>query len=119
MSKGRGFRPGARPMPQMNSANAQNMLQQLQQKMLATQEQLANETVEVSVGGGAVQVVVTGKQQVKSIDISADALAANDKEMLQDLLIAAVNQAIEKSQELATARLNSITGGLNLPPGLM
>ncbi len=118
MGKGRTMRPGGGPIPQMNPANAQNALQQLQQKMLATQEQLANETVQVSVGGGAVQVVVTGKQQVKSIEISADALAANDKEMLQDLLLAAINQAIEKSQELATARLNSITGGLNLS-GLM
>ncbi len=114
MGKNKGFRPGMR-MPQTNPTNAQNALQQLQQKMLATQEQLANETVEVSVGGGAVQVVVTGQQKIQKIEISPEAIGSNDKEMLQDLLIAAINQAIEKSQQLATARLNSITGGLNLP----
>ncbi len=114
MGKNKGFGPGMR-MPQTNPANAQNALQQLQQKMLATQEQLANETVEVSVGGGAVQVVVTGQQKIQKIEISPEAIGSNDKEMLQDLLIAAINQAIEKSQQLATARLNSITGGLNLP----
>ena len=106
------------PMPHMNPANAQNAIQQLQQKMLETQEQLANETVEVSVGGGAVQVTVTGQQKIQAIEISPEALSAGDREMLQDLLIAAMNQAIEKSQELASARLSSLTGGLKIP-GLM
>ena len=117
MGKGRTVRQNA-PMPRMNPANAQNALQQLQQKMLQTQELLATETVEVSAGGGAVKIVVTGQQKIQTIEISQDALSAGDKEMLQDLLVAAMNQAIEKSQELATARLSSVTGGLNLP-GLM
>lgn len=114
MGKGRMMRPGA-PMPKMNPANAQGALQQLQQKMLQTQELLATETVEVSAGGGAVKIVVTGQQKIQSIEIAPDALASGDKEMLQDLLVAAMNQAIEKSQELASARLSSITGGLNIP----
>ena len=99
-------------------AISQNALQQLQQKMLETQEHLASETVEVSVGGGAVKVIVTGQQKIQAIEISPDAISAGDREMLQDLLVAAMNQAIEKSQELATARLNSIRGGLKIP-GLM
>ena len=114
MGKGKMMRRGA-PMPRMNSTNAQGALQQLQQKMLQTQDLLATETVDVSVGGGAVKVVVTGQQKIQSIEISQDALASGDKEMLQDLLVAAMNQAIEKSQELASARLNAITGGLNIP----
>ena len=114
MGKGNMMRRGA-PMPRMNSTNAQGALQQLQQKMLQTQELLATETVEVSVGGGAVKVVVTGQQKIQSIEIGQEALAAGDKEMLQDLLVAAMNQAIEKSQELASERLNTITGGLNIP----
>ncbi len=116
MGKGKMVRHGA-PMPRIASrpANAQGALQQLQQKMLQTQELLANETIEVSVGGEAVKVVVTGQQKVQAIEVSQDVLNSGDKEMLQDLLVAAINQAIEKSQELAAARLNSITGGLNLP----
>lgn len=117
MGKGRTIRASV-PAPRMNPANAQNALQQLQQKMLQTQELLATETVEVSAGGGAVKIIVTGQQKIQSIEISQDALNASDKEMLQDLLVAAMNQAIEKSQELASARLSSVTGGLNLP-GLM
>ena len=117
MGKGRMMRQSA-PMPRRNPTDAQNTLQQLQQKMLQTQELLANETVEVSAGGGAVKIIVTGQQKIQSIEISPDAMSAGDKEMLQDLLVAAMNQAIEKSQELATARLNSITGGLKIP-GLM
>jgi nucleoid-associated protein EbfC len=117
MGKNKAIRPGMRT-PQMNPASAQNALQQLQQKMAATQEQLANETVEISVGGGAVTVIVSGQQKIQKIEISPEAISSNDKEMLQDLLVAAINQAIEKSQQLATARLNSITSGLNLP-GLM
>ena len=117
MGKGRIIRSSA-PTPRIDAAGAQNAIKQLQQKMLQTQDQLANETVEVSVGGGAVRIIVTGQQKIQTIEISQDALSSGDREMLQDLLVAAMNQAIEKSQELAAARLNAITGGLNLP-GLM
>lgn len=114
MGKGKMMRQGT-PLPRMNPANAQGALQQLQQKMLQTQELLATETVEISAGGGAVKIVVTGQQKIQSIEIAQDVLTAGDKEMLQDLLVAAMNQAIEKSQELASARLGAITGGLNIP----
>jgi DNA-binding YbaB/EbfC family protein len=114
MSKRSAPRGGA-PMPRMNPANAQGALQVLQQRMLETQEALANETVEVSVGGGAVMVVANGQQKIQSIKISADAVSAGDVEMLQDLVLAAVNEAIEKSQELAASKMGAVTGGLGLP----
>lgn len=96
----------------------QNALQALQQKMLETQEALANETVQVSAGGGVVSVVMTGQQKVQSITISPEVMSAGDVEMLQDLIVAAVNEALEKSQALASQKMSAITGGLGLP-GLM
>ena len=115
MSKGKGFRGAPMPRGASRPANNQNAFQSLQQKMLETQDALANETVEASVGGGAVKVVMTGQQKIQAIEISADAITAGDKEMLQDLMVAAVNEAIVKSQELAATRLSVITGGLKLP----
>ncbi len=114
MSKRGDPRRGA-PAPRMNPANTQNAFQALQQKMLETQEELANENVEVSAGGGAVTIVVNGQQKIQSIKISADAIAAGDLEMLQDMLVAAVNEAIGRSQELASQKMGALTGGLGLP----
>ncbi len=114
MSK-RGAPRGGAPGQRMSPANAQNALQALQQKMLETQEALANETVEVSAGGGAVTVVVTGQQRVQTIQISPDVIGAGDVEMLQDLIVVAVNEAIEKSQQLAANKMSGLTGGLGLP----
>ncbi len=108
--------PGSVPRP--GGGNPQNALQALQQKMMETQEALAAETVEATVGGGAVTVVMTGQQKVQSIKISPDALTGGDVEMLQDLMVAAVNEAIDKSQALAAEKMSAVTGGLGLP-GLM
>jgi len=116
MTKGKGGR--GMPMPRMNPANAQNQVAMLQQKMLEAQEALANDTIEVSAGGGAVSVVMNGKQELRALKISPEAISAGDVEMLQDMIIAAVNEAVEKSQELASRRLSTATGGLKLP-GLM
>ncbi|HLU11237.1 MAG TPA: YbaB/EbfC family nucleoid-associated protein [Oceanobacillus sp.] len=96
-------------------------LQKMQEDMLAAQEALANETVEVNVGGGAVTVVITGHQRVQSINIKPEAIDTDDPEWLtdlQDLLVVAVNQAIEQSQAMAAQRMESITGGLGDIPGL-
>lgn len=103
------------PRPATSPANAQNAFQALQQKMLEAQEALANENVEVSTGGGAVTVIINGQQKVQSIKISADAITAGDVEMLQDMLIAAMNEAIGRSQELASQKMGALTGGLGLP----
>lgn len=117
MSK-RGVPRGGGGTPRMNPAGAQNALQALQQKMLETQEALANETVEVTAGGGAITVVMTGQQKLQAIKISPEVMGAGDVEMLQDMIIAAVNEAIDKSQQLAASKMSGLTGGLGLP-GLM
>jgi len=90
-------------------------LQKLQEEMVRTQEALAEETLEVSVGGGAVTVVITGQQRVQSIHIAPDVVDPEDVEMLEDLIVAAVNEAIEQSQGLAADRMGALTGGLDIP----
>ena len=87
--------------------------QQLQAKMEKAQQELEHETLEVSSGGGAVTIVITGHQQIKSVKIAPE--AAGDVEMLQDLVLTAVNEAVKKSQELASSRLNALTAGMNIP----
>ena len=98
-----------------------NMLkqaQQLQQRLIQAQEALETETVEASAGGGAVTVTVSGKQKVLKITIDPAAVDPQDVPILEDLVLAAVNEAMDKAQELASQRLGAITGGMNIP-GLM
>ena len=90
-------------------------IQKLQQDMLKAQAQLADETLEVSAGGGAIIIVVTGQQRVKSIQLQPEVVDPNDIDMLQDLLVAAVNEAIERSQAYAAEKLQGLTGGLGIP----
>jgi DNA-binding YbaB/EbfC family protein len=90
-------------------------IQKLQQEMIKAQEALAEETIEVTAGGGAITIVVTGQQRVKSITLQPEVVDPNDLEMLQDLLVAAVNEAIERSQAYAAEKLQGLTGGLGLP----
>jgi hypothetical protein len=92
--------------------------QQLQSKMLKLQEELADKTVETSSGGGMVKVVANGKQQLVSIQIEQEVVDPDDVEMLQDLILAAANDALAKAQEMVTTEMNKLTGGLNMP-GLM
>lgn len=89
--------------------------QQLQARLMKAQEDLENETVEASAGGGAVKVVATGKQTVQSISIDPAAVDPDDVELLQDMVLAAVNEALAKSQALAAERLGALTGGLKIP----
>jgi len=89
--------------------------QQLQAKLAKAQEELGNITVEATSGGGAVKVVLDGHQKVHSVEISPEAMEAGDVELLQDLVMTAVNEAVTKSQELVNKRLSSLTGGLNIP----
>ncbi len=89
--------------------------QQLQAKLAKVQQELENITVEATSGGSAVKVVIDGHQRIRSVEISPEVVDAEDTEMLQDLVMAAVNEAITKSQELAKEHLGSLTGGLNLP----
>ena len=89
--------------------------QQLQQKMLEAQEQAKHKTVEASAGGGMVTVTITGGFEVKAIKIDPACIDPKDPSMLQDLIIAAINQAIAKAQELQAGAVSSVTGGLNIP----
>lgn len=102
-----------------------NPLQQvkaLQEKMARLQQELAAKTVEASAGGGMVTVVVSGKQEIVSIRIEPQVVDPEDIEMLQDLVVAAVNDGLRKAQEMASAEMGKLAGGLNIPglniPGL-
>ena len=92
--------------------------QQLQAKLAKAQEELAKATVEASSGGGAVKVVISGQQRVQSVKISPEAVDPQDVELLEDLVMTAVNEALERSQELAASHLGQLTGGFKIP-GLM
>jgi DNA-binding YbaB/EbfC family protein len=89
--------------------------QKLQARMLKMQEELAQRTVESAVGGGMITVVANGKQQIVSIRIEKEVVNPDDVEMLQDLVLAAVNDALHKSQEMVASEMGKLTGGLNLP----
>lgn len=90
-------------------------LQRLQEEFARTQERLGDQTVEVTVGGGAVKAVMTGNQKLLSVTISPDVVDPEDVEMLQDMIVAVVNEAVERSQGLAAEQMQGLTGGLNIP----
>jgi DNA-binding YbaB/EbfC family protein len=95
--------------------NMMKQAQKLQSKMLKLQEELAERTIETSSGGGMVKVAANGKQQVVSLTIEREVVDPDDVEMLQDLIIAAVNDALTKSQEMVSTEMSKLTGGLNIP----
>jgi len=102
----------------MNMGNMMKQAQKMQAKMASMQEELKNEVLEASAGGGTVKVTITGDLQIRSIVIDPAAIDPDDADMLQDLVTAAVNEAIRSAQELAGRRMGEITGGMNIP-GLM
>jgi hypothetical protein len=115
MAKGKGRRirasqPGGRP-------DMRQQIMKLQEQMLETQNALGEQTVSVTTGGGVVQVVMTGHQRLESITIDPEVVDPDDVEMLQDLILAAVNEAIERSQALAAEQMAGLTGGLDLGLG--
>jgi len=95
--------------------NIMKQAQQMQEKMAKLQEELAEKTVEVSSGGGMVTAVVNGKQSLVSLNIEKDVVDPEDVEMLQDLVLAAINEALKKSQEMMQEEMSKVTGGLNMP----
>ncbi len=95
--------------------NMMKQAQKLQKKMMKMQEELGERTVETTSGGGMVKVVASGKQQIISIEIEKEVVDPDDVEMLQDLVLAAVNDALKKSQEMVSAEMSKLTGGLNIP----
>lgn len=102
------------PPPGMN-ADLLEKIMQMRAEMMRAQDELAGERLEISAGGEAVTVVIDGRQHIHEIRLSPEALAQNDKAMLQELLVTTLNQAIEQSQMLAAERLQSLPGGLGLP----
>lgn len=99
-------------MPQPNMQQMLKQVQKMQQDMMAAQESLKDEVVEASAGGGMVTVQVTGDLNVKSIKIDPQAVDPDDVELLQDMVMAAVNEALRSAQELASSKLGGIAGGL-------
>ena len=99
-------------------ANMMKQAQKLQAQMMKLQEEMAEKTVETTSGGGMVKVVANGRQQVVSIQIEKEVVDPEDIEMLQDLILAAVNDALAKSQEMVSEEMGKLTGGMNIP-GLM
>jgi len=104
--------------PQAKPGDMLAQMQQMQQQMAEAQEALAEETVTVTAGGGAISVVISGHQRVQSIEINPELVDPDEVELLQDMLVAAVNAAIEQSQTMAAERMEGITGGLSLGGGL-
>jgi hypothetical protein len=95
--------------------NMMKQAQKLQSQMMKLQEELADRTVESSSGGGMVTVIANGRQQIVSIKIENEVVDPDDAEMLQDLVLAAVNDALAKAQEMVSSEMGKLTGGLNIP----
>lgn len=99
-----------------NMGNLMKQAQQLQTKMARLQEELGEKTVEASSGGGMVTIVVNGRQEVLSIKIDREVINPDDADMLQDLILAAVNDGIVRAKNMVNEEMSRITGGMNLPP---
>ena len=95
--------------------NLMKQAQQMQQKMMKLQEEIAKKTLDASVGGGMVTVTVNGKSEVLRIKIEPQVVDPNDVEMLEDLIVAGVNEALRKAQEMMTEEMSKLTGGLKIP----
>lgn len=102
----------------MDVGKLMKQAKKMQQEMVKIQEELAGERIEASAGGGAVKVVANGKQELLEVKIDPEVVDSNDVGMLQDLVLAAANEALQQSRDLAAQRLNSVTGGMGIP-GLM
>ncbi|HEX2765993.1 MAG TPA: YbaB/EbfC family nucleoid-associated protein [Candidatus Limnocylindria bacterium] len=104
----------------MNIGQIAKMAQQMQAQMAQAQEELKSTTLEASAGGGAVKIVITGAQEVRSVEIDPSAVDPDEVEMLQDLVLSAMNEAISRSKELERERMGRIAGSMGLPgmPGL-
>ncbi|MGM0437423.1 MAG: YbaB/EbfC family nucleoid-associated protein [Bacillota bacterium] len=99
----------------MNMNKLMKQAKQMQAKMSKVQEELEEKTVEATAGGGAVKVVVNGKQEVIDLEIDKDAVDPEDVEMLEDLILAAVNEGLRKVQDMVDDEMGKVTGGMNIP----
>ena len=108
------FRGRPKQAKDARGSNLMGQFQEMQLQMAAQQEALAGETVSVTAGGGAITIVITGHQRIQSIEIQPELVDPEDIEMLQDMLVAAVNASIEQSQAMAAEKMEGLTGGLGL-----
>ena len=99
----------------MNMNQLMKQAQKMQQQMAEMQEELANKTLEVSSGGGAVKVTVSGEKKILDLTISPDVVDPDDVEMLQDLVMSAINEALRQMDEAVNSQMSKVTGGLNMP----
>lgn len=98
-----------------NMNKMMKQVQKMQQDMVKLQEELGNRTVESTAGGGVVKVVANGKNEIISVEIKPEAVDPEDVEMLQDLILAAVNEALKKAQEMVSQEMGKLTGGMKIP----
>ena len=106
---------GFQGMPGGGMGNIMKQAQKMQKKMAEMQESLSEKTLEVSSGGGAVKVTVNGEKKIIDLIISQDVIDPEETEMLQDLIISAVNEAMRQMEDAVNSEMNKITGGLNMP----
>ncbi len=99
----------------MDMKKMMKQAQQMQSKMEQAKKELANKTVEASAGGGMVNVVANGNQEIVELDINPDAVDPDDVEMLEDLVVAACNEAMRKVEEMTSKEMSKVTGGMNIP----
>lgn len=102
-------------MAQMNMQQMMKQARKMQEQLVAAQENIAQSTVDASAGGGMVKVTVNGEMQITSLKIDPEALDPEDVEMLEDMVTAAVNEALRGVGDLANRQMGAITGGLNIP----
>ncbi len=105
-------------MPNGGMSKMMKQLQKAQAEMSRLQEDLAQRTVESSSGGGAVRVTANGQKQLVSLQIDPEAIDPDNREMLEDMIIAAVNEAFNRVDEMVSSEMQKLTGGMNLPPGM-
>lgn len=115
MAKGGGYRGGFTGGAGMNQASMMKRAQQMQQEMLKMQQELETREFSATAGGGVVEAVVSGKQELIRLNIDPEAVDPDDVEMLQDMVIAAVNEALRTAAKAQTDNMSKLTGGLNLP----
>jgi nucleoid-associated protein EbfC len=99
----------------LNIGNLMKQAQKIQEKMARMQEEMASKTVEATAGGGMVTAVVSGKFELVSLKVEKDVVNPEDVEMLQDLIVAAVNEGVRKAHEMVSEEMSKVTGGLQIP----
>lgn len=109
---------GGFPGGGMNMNNLMKQAQKMQKQMEEAQEALANQVFEVSAGGGAVKVTINGQKEIKEVTIDKDVVDPDDVEMLQDLILTVMNEAIKTVEKASTDQMGKITGGMGLPGGM-